>query len=295
MTTRTVGVAISTTGDKHRLRLLESCVEAWGTFLPEDANMFITVDGDEDAVARAAEVVSDVSGGVFRVGQPWPEGSRIREVREGRLGVAVNKNTGLELLMDNTQVEHLFLSDDDTWPLEAKSLDLHIDQSLSHSMVCWGAHRLEWTSNGDWAEWGWPRGSMIYVRRSVVEKVGGMIEAFGPGGHEHVEWSRRIYQAGLTPALFPSPLAYAHEPRAGGQIAMAAGDYWHAEDMPETYESMASYSARKRRITSVRRQDGDWEMIDKIMSRQDGDTSFKPYTAGDNGRASATLYHSDRA
>lgn len=290
MDTEHIGVAISTTGDEHRLSLLARCVKGWDEALPDNSSMFITVDGDEDACRRVHNVVSNWTGSIFRVGQvlPFTAAGVHYEVREGRLGVAVNKNTGIELLMNGAKAAHLLLSDDDIWPLSPEAIDLHVSGNLDHSMVCWGRHRLGWTSNGC-AEWTWPRGSMIYTRRSVVDQIGGMVEAFGPGGHEHVEWSRRIHQAGLTPAAYPSPLAYAH----GG--AMSAALYWYAEDMPKKGEGMAAYAARKHRTTSVRRLPEDGAMIDEIMRSREGSSAFVPYVAGENGRASATLYHNRRA
>lgn len=296
-----IAVAISTTGDPHRLNLLSQCVKGWDAALPFGASLFITVDGDDEACHHVENVVSHWTGSIYRVGQPLHPhglgaalGEYIYDVREGRLGVAVNKNTGIELMMHNTNAEHLFLSDDDIWPLNPDALDLHVSgNGLDHSMVCWGKHRLldvvARTPELRWASWSWPRGSMLYTRRSVVEKVGGMIEAFGPGGHEHVEWSRRIHQAGLTPVLYPSPFEYAN------QTAMDASHYWYAEDMPKRREGIAGYARRKRGITSVRRQPDDWVMIDEIMARRDGDTSYVPYTAGENHRGSATLYHNHRA
>lgn len=291
-----IGVAISTTGDRHRLDMLAASVAFWDAVIPDGSSLFVTVDGDEQAVDRAAHAVDEWTGSVFQVGQPFlPSTVGLRTgphvARDGHLGVAVNKNTGLELLMGHIglhPVEHLFLSDDDTWPLSAAALDLHVSGNLDHSMVCWGQHRLGWITDG-YAEWEWPRGSMLYTRRHVVDVVGGMVEAFGPGGHEHVEWSRRIHQAGLTPALYPSPTQYAE-----GE-AMGAKSYWHAEDMPKPGEGIGAYHYRKRLITSVRRTDDDWPKIDKIMTARDGDISFVPYDAGVNGRASATLYHKSQS
>ena len=295
MDTEHLGVAISTTGDEHRLSLLARCVKGWDEALPDNSSMFITVDGDEDACHRVYNVVSNWTGSIFRVGQPYlfpslDTGYGTRIIREGRLGVAVNKNTGIELLMNGAKAAHLFLSDDDTWPLRPEALDLHVsgNRGLAHSMVCWGRHRLGWINAG-YAEWTWPRGSMIYTGREVVEQVGGMVEAFGPGGHEHVEWSRRIHQAGLTPAAYPSPLPYS------ASNAMGAADYWYAEDMPKKGEGMAAYAARKHRTTSVRRLPEDGAMIDEIMRSREGSSAFVPYVAGENGRASATLYHNRRA
>jgi hypothetical protein len=269
-----VGVAISTTGDEHRLGFLETCVKHWCE-IKDVYSLFITVDGDEDAASRVAALLYDHTGrftdAVYRVGQGG-------ETRKGRHGVAVNKNTGIELLMDQTDCEHLFLSDDDIWPRSRAAVELHARGRYEpHSMVCWGRHRLHGV------EWTWPRGVLLYATRSVVETVGGMDERFGPGGHEHVEWSRRIHQAGFTETAFPAPAAY----QTYG--AMGAAVYWHAEDMRRPGEPLGVLRARKRRNTSVRRVDGDWPRIEAVMASRDGDTSFVPYRAAENGRGPATL------
>lgn len=296
-TTR-AGVAISTTGDPHRLALLRTSVEGWDNALDANDALFVTVDGDDEAVRRVAETVAPWTTSVFRVGQPLFGAV----AREGRLGVAVNKNTGLELLADNSgligPVEHVFLSDDDTWPLSPSALALHTDSPLPHSMVCWGRHRHVRNRTGsayrlstqrqetlDYSEWSWPRGVVLYMERVLLDRVGGMIEEFGPGGHEHVEYSRRVYQHGVIPAPYVTPTEYALH---GG---MGALRFWHAEDARRRGEPLGNHRLRRKRLTSVRRVDGDWESIEKIMAERDGDTRYVPFRARSNGRESATLYH----
>lgn len=295
--TERIGVAISTTGDEHRLGLLRKCVAAWDAALPLGAPLFVTVDGDEDACQRVVNAVRDWTGSVFRVGQPVAMFGEWRpEIKDwvnghSRRGVAVNKNTGLELLMDSVahpEVGHLFLSDDDTWPLYTASLDKHIELGQLHSMVCWGHHRLAQVSTDidpdlRVADWTWPRGVLLYTHRSVVEKVGGMDERFGLGGHEHVEWSRRIHNAGLTPAPFLSPASYAT------RNALGAAALWHAEDMPRPGEPLGNLRARRKALTSVKTTEDDWKHIDQIMAEREGSAAFVDYHAASNGRASATL------
>lgn len=298
MLTDQMGCAISTTGDEHRMRFLETSVRKWWEALPWGSPLFVTVDGDEQAFARVVEAVKSQAV-VLRVGQPESI-TRAHEVREGRLGVAVNKNTGIEVLMDYCgdhgypTVEHLFLSDDDTSPKSLDSLKLHTDSSdaLPHSMVCWGRkrHPVQFTIGGGWsaAHWSWPRGVMLYTRRSVVSAVGGMDERFGPGGHEHAEWSRRIHQAGFTPYSFCTPVQYALGARGMGEGTGAAG-WWDAEDMPRRGESQVAFNYRKGRQTSVRTADRDWDRIRAIMDERDGDTSFVPFRSTANGRSPATM------
>lgn len=285
-----IGVAISTTGDEHRMGFLETCVTNWRRVLPLGSVLVVTVDGDEDdaeRARRATEAALSTGGTVYRVPQ------NLDGQAELRWGVAANKNTGIELLMDSHNVEHLFLSDDDIWPLYPQSLDKHADLSykgvaVPHSMVNWGRHRLVDPGAGHMGPgtrsvWKWPRGSMLYMHRDVIYTVGGMVEEFGPGGHEHVEYSQRIHNAGLTPAPFISPASYAT------RNGLGASALWHAEDMPRPREPLGNLRARRRAITSVRRQDGDWVKIDEVMARMQGSDEYVPFRAHENGRASATL------
>lgn len=274
-----VGVAISTTGHEHRIEFLETAVREWDRCLPLEASLFVTVDGSAEDTLRVANTVNEWTGSVFRVGQTEIEGNR--------RGVAVNKNTGLELLMDNTRVDHLFLSDDDTWPLYPQSLYKHTDLPLAHSMVCWGASRLD-KVDGPYATWKWPRGVVLYATRNVIETVGGMDERFGVGGHEHVEWSNRIHNAHLTPHPFMSPASYAGRGPSGR--AMRASAMWHAEDMRRPDEKPLDWDARKKANTSIDRRSRDWDQINDVMIERRGSSDFVPYRASENGRASATLY-----
>lgn len=128
----------------------------------------------------------------------------------------------------------------------------------------------------------------MYAHREVIERVGGLDERFGaPGGHEHAEWSLRIHNAGgFTPVPFITPASY--ETRG----AQGAAALWHAEDMPQPGEAHGSLGSRRRAITTMNRQPGDWTRINKIMAEREGSSDFVPYTAAENGRSSATLYPS---
>lgn len=284
--TGAIGVAISTTGDEHRMGFLETCVRAWDRVLPEGSLLFVTVDGSQVDAERVVDRdrVSLYSEGVYRVGQPKAEQPWF--VKDQRMGVAVNKNTGIELLM-GAGVEHLFLCDDDTWPLSPTALDKHLELDIPHSLVCWGKSRLGDT-HAKYATWNWPRGVMLYQTRAVVERVGGMDERFGPGGHEHVEWSQRIHNAHLTPAPFVSPLVYALR-GVSGNPATRASTFWNCEDMRKPGETPVQWDARKKRNTSIRRTRRDWEHIDRVMAERQGSSDFVSYQAQANGRSSATL------
>lgn len=253
--------------------LLVKSVEHWDA--AGVSNLFVTVDGGPAAHQRVTRAVSPWCGAVFRVG-----GSSI-----DRLGVAANKNTGLELLMDNTGVDHLFLSDDDTWPLHDTALYLHtsIADHLPHSMLCWGPHRLA-AQHPVFAEWLWPRGCVLFMTREVVLQAGGMVEEFGVGGHEHVEYSARIARHGMSPEPFCSPPRYALDNAYGARAL------WHAEDMPLVGEAPMVNLMRRKRISSMNRPAEAEALNTTIMAERAGRTDFVPYRARENGRPSATLY-----
>lgn len=271
-----IGVAVSTTGDDHRMAFLETSVDHW---LRLGLEPVVTVDGTEDDLNRVQSIVGDRTL-VYRVGQPT-DGSP-----SGRLGVAANKNTGIELLMED-EVDHLILCDDDTYPLDWSAVNAHTGLGTPmHSMVNWGSSRM--VRDRGQLRWNWPRGVLLYAHKSIIERVGGMIEEFGRGGHEHVEWSRRIHQAGLTHTLYPSP-SYMTLHRGMGAITR-----WHAEDMPRVnpngmVEPAGTLISRRRQITSIQRPEGYWDNAVEIMARMDGNPAFIPYTAEENGRLSASM------
>ena len=262
------GVAISTTAHSHRMPFLETCVDHWVEHTSSDTPIIVTVDGGAEEwrqvvntllvkphLQERVRVIACMTGG--------------REIRHGRQGVAVNKNTGLEALME-LGVEHLLLSDDDFWPIAPDAISTLRAPKLPHLMVCWGLNRVpQW--KGTYNVWTWPRGSLLYIERWVVEGLGGFREEFGPGGHEHVEFTRRVHQAGLTPDLYISPTT-------------PASLHWYGEDMPKPKEWLAAVARRRRTITSLRRRPSDISWADRLMKKTDGDTSFVPYGHVENGR-----------
>lgn len=164
-------------------------------------------------------------------------------------GVAVTKNRGIAALMDSG-CEHLFLADDDIWPVIAEWWQPYIDTGEPHLMHCWGANRYLHTE-GDRTVWSWPHGVLLYVQRHVIEKVGGMRTVFVHAG-EHAEWSRRIHAAGFTRHEFQD---------------VAATGIWHAEDYTRAVPSSLpasrySPAARKRRKKLYEKYRGTTDFVD---------------------------------
>lgn len=119
-------------------------------------------------------------------------------------GIATAKNKCFELLED---CEHIFLFDDDTYPIQE---DWHVPYTSSgynHLMYIFdkfasgqpcGDMQTLYSDNTITA-YTHVRGCMLYYRRICLQTVGGMDTRFGKWGHEHGDLSNRIFSAGLTP------------------------------------------------------------------------------------------------
>jgi GT2 family glycosyltransferase len=169
-------------------------------------------------------------------------------------GVAATKNRGIAALMD-AGCTHLFLADDDVWPLQSHWWSPYVRHAEPHLMHCWGRSRFrsnDLTNNV--SIWSWPRGVLLYVTREVVAAVGGMRIEFGRWGGEHAEWSRRIHNAGFTTYPFQDAL---NAPR------------WHCEDYTRTTPSSVPSRVRDSEANTRRRH----ALIDQHRSSKE----FVPY------------------
>lgn len=123
-------------------------------------------------------------------------------------GIAVTKNKCIELLYD-ADCTHLFLFDDDIYPIVDDWHDRYISTGINHLCMTFGKFsngrpngRRMVGNDGKIARWHEPCGCMLYLTRECVDRVGGMDPAFGIWGYEHVGYSMRIFNAGLTPYPF---------------------------------------------------------------------------------------------
>jgi hypothetical protein len=166
-------------------------------------------------------------------------------------GVAATKNRGLAALMD-AGCEHLFLADDDVWPVNAAWAEPYVSDTEPHLMHCWGKSRLI-ADDGHYTTWKHPRGVLLYVERRVVAAVGGMRLDFGRWGGEHVDWSRRIHAAGLTRHRY-------------ADLTAARAGIWHAEDytraVPSTVGEAERAALAPRRHELHRLFDGATDFVD---------------------------------
>lgn len=179
-----IGIAITT---RDRREVYEATLKRWQALLPEDA-LLVVVDDASAIPAPGATVRFDTQQGIARA-----------------------KNAGLAALMD-AGCEHLFLADDDCYPIAEWWAELYINNPEPHLAYLFkdpsprGRAPIDSPAtvydDGVTYALGAARGCFLYVHRSVVEAVGGMRPDFGVWGHEHVEYSLRIYHAGYTVAPY---------------------------------------------------------------------------------------------
>lgn len=123
------------------------------------------------------------------------------------VGIAKAKNKCLELLAD---CEHIFLFDDDAYPLVDGWYLPYIDSPEHHLMYIFKDLATNKKLNDitvvyeDEQHIGYSgaRGVMLYIDRYALNIVGGMDEEFGRWGWEHPAWSRRVYNNGLCSSPF---------------------------------------------------------------------------------------------
>lgn len=151
-----------------------------------------------------------------------PDGARVVVVDDGSTvpvenadfrfdtpkGIATAKNKCLELLED---CDHIFLFDDDCYPTKkdwhvpfvegVEPHAMHLFQNYADGTPV-GDCKIQY-DNGTEIAHSHPRGCMLYVRKEALEKAGGMDTSYSRWGYEHVDWSNRIYNLGLTSFRYP--------------------------------------------------------------------------------------------
>lgn len=122
---------------------------------------------------------------------------------ETNVGIARAKNKCLELLSD---CDHVFLFDDDTQPLGPDWYLPYVNSPEHHLMYLFdkwasgkpvGDDAIVYAGNGHVAH-AHARGCMMYIDNVALATIGGMDTRFGKAMNEHLDWSLRIHNAGLT-------------------------------------------------------------------------------------------------
>ncbi|WP_455424916.1 glycosyltransferase family 2 protein [Dryocola sp. LX212] len=181
-----IGIAITT---HNRPEVLKRAIEQHTKHLPSGALVVVIDDG-----SKPAAVI--------------PDGVKLVRHELSR-GIVASKNASLAALLD-AGCEHLFLWDDDAWPIAAnwhlpyiespephlayQFLDLAGPKKLNDMAVLYRDDKhVAYTGQ---------RGVMLYYHRSAIEKVGGFDPVYGRGMYEHPDLALRIHNAGLTTWAF---------------------------------------------------------------------------------------------
>lgn len=122
-------------------------------------------------------------------------------------GIAKAKNQCLSQL---DGCDHIFLFDDDTFPILTGWYEPYIESGINHLSFTFdklhhggtNGNRLLLKSENGLNVYQNPCGCMLYINRKCLDVVGGFDERFLGWGYEHVNYSQRIHNAGLTPYLF---------------------------------------------------------------------------------------------
>jgi len=181
-----IGIAIST---HNRHDVLSRALDHQMKYLPAGALVVVIDDGSSKPVTV-------------------PDGVQLIRCDMSR-GIVAAKNSSLEALID-AGCEHLFLWDDDAWPIAGgwerpyiESPEPHLayqfqdfasGQKLNDIAVLYSDDKhVAYTGQ---------RGVMLYYHRSAIEKVGGFDSIYQRGMYEHSDLAMRIHNAGLTSWAF---------------------------------------------------------------------------------------------
>lgn len=127
-------------------------------------------------------------------------------------GIPAAKNACLAALMD-FGVEHLFLLDNDCYPLSddwwrpfIESPEIHLSAQF---LDIDGPRKLHDITvlydDGRHQAWSGQRGYCLYYHHSAIEAVGGFDPVYGVGLYEHSDLANRLYARGLTTWRYASP------------------------------------------------------------------------------------------
>lgn len=164
---------------RNRHEVLELSMAHHNKYMPPNSKLFIVDDASQPPV--------------------WGADYRF----EKRAGVPRSKNMCLELAY-NWGADHIFLFDDDCYPIANDWWKPYVDSSEPHLMYQFNLPNkpvkdmMELKRLYNLVSYTHTRGAMIYVERRVLDAVGGFDTNYGLGYFEHPDFTNRIHNAGLT-------------------------------------------------------------------------------------------------
>lgn len=163
-------------------------------------------------------------------------------------GIAKAKNMCLALLDD---CDHIFLFDDDTFPIVDNWYEPYINSGEYHLSYTFDRKVLN-QSNG-LTEYELPCGCMLYINPICLDIVGGFDTDFEGYAYEHVNYSQRVYNSGLTSALYLD--------------VTLSKNYVHSMDEHREIQSSVSHADRSAGIATNRH----------LFMKNRNSTEWKPY------------------
>lgn len=243
------GVAITT---HNRHDILGQTLAAVEKYTPDGTPIVVVDDGSKQPVA---------------VDNP-----HITLVRhEVPQGIPAAKNRCIEELM-RFEVPHLFLLDDDTAPATEDWWQPYAQSPEHHLQYCW-THFANGKAvpnmdvlhqDSHITAYGWSMGCVLYVSRQAVERIGGMRPEFGLGMEEHAEWSRRIWNAGLT--------TYVHQDITNSKGLFQAAD--ETQSVPRSFSTADRNSLMERNVALREKY---WGTTDYVEYRAQHDVILTCY------------------
>jgi hypothetical protein len=185
-----IAVGITT---KNRITYCERSLKNHLKHLPPNAKIFIVDDGSD--TETIFDEFPDVEYHYF------PES----------VGIPKAKNKCLELA-DAWGADHIFLFDDDIWPIVDGWWQSYVESPEAHFQYCWSdilpgkygnKHYYgigkRFYEDDHMFSFSHPRGQMLYIdAKKVLPRIGGFDPIYGKGMVEHCDWSWRIHNAGLS-------------------------------------------------------------------------------------------------
>ena len=175
-----IGIGITT---HNRYDIFKKTFEEITKFAPQNAKIVIIDDASDKPATEAT----------YRFNE--------------NVGIARAKNKCFELLYD-AGCEHLFLFDDDCYPVIEDWYRPYIESNEPHLNYIFEEFRGQnkpvlndtalMYADSKMRAYSHVRGCMCYYKRVCLDVCGGMSPLFGKWGYEHPDLSNRIYNAGLT-------------------------------------------------------------------------------------------------
>lgn len=221
-----IGIGITT---RNRRKIALITVSEWLRLLPDGAKLVVVDDASDE---------------------PFPNAYRF----EQNVGISTAKNKCIELLEG---CEHVFLADDDCYPVVENWYEPYINAKQPHLCFTFNKDSVptgkkELINNVPLMVNNLVRGCMMYFHKSVFEKTGGFDADYIGYGWEHISYSNRIYNAGMTSRRYM--------------------------DVPDSYKIFHSYDYKRKTESSVRLTERYFELHNKLKCWKDSQGSdCKPY------------------